>query len=171
MSRLKRIEPHVAGAAAAAGLVDDAEVQAIFARARQRAQASRLAYAGSVTPAEAWALQRAGAAAIVDVRTRPEWELVGHVPGAPLVEWRRYGEEQPNPGFLAELDNVAARDEPLLFLCRSGVRSHHAAEAATRGGFTHAYNILEGFEGDLDAGRRRGNLGGWRRMGLPWLQT
>jgi len=166
-----RIEPRVDGAGCAAALLGDDEMQAIFARAAQRARASRLAYAGAVTPREAWALQRAGAATIVDVRTRAEWELVGHVPGTPLVEWRRHGDDQPNAGFLAELDNVVSRGEPLLFLCRSGVRSHHAAEAAARAGFPRAYNILEGFEGDLDAERRRGTQGGWRHAGLPWMQT
>ena len=171
MSVPGRIEPRVAGAAPAAGLLDDDEMHAIFARAEQRARASRLPYAGAVTPREAWALQRAGAATIIDVRTRAEWELVGHVPGTPLVEWRRYGEDQPNAGFLAQLDNVVSRDEPLLFLCRSGVRSHHTAETATRAGFLRAYNILEGFEGDLDADRRRGTQGGWRHAGLPWMQT
>ena len=59
----------------------------------------------------------------------------------------------------------------MLFLCRSGVRSHHAAEAAARAGFKRAYNVLEGFEGDLDCTRRRGTLGGWRAAGLPWEQS
>jgi rhodanese-related sulfurtransferase len=169
VSALGRIEPRPV-ARAAAPLAND-EVRAIFERAAQRAAASKLAYAGAVTPQEAWALASAGAATIVDVRTRPEWELVGHVPGTPLVEWRRYGEEAANPDFVAQLENVASHDEPLLFLCRSGVRSHHAAQAAARAGFAGAYNILEGFEGDLDASRRRGTLGGWRRAGLPWIQS
>jgi rhodanese-related sulfurtransferase len=57
-----------------------------------------------------------------------------------------------------------------MFLCRSGVRSHHAAAAATQAGWKSAYNVLEGFEGDKDADGHRGNLGGWRKAGLPWLQ-
>jgi rhodanese-related sulfurtransferase len=166
-----RIDAPVAGSAGVAPVAASGELEAILARAAERARASALPYAGAVTPHEAWTLARAGAATIVDVRTRPEWELVGHVPGTPLVEWRRYGEEHANADFIAQLDNVASRDEPLLFLCRSGVRSHHAAQAATRAGFAGAYNILEGFEGDLDATRRRGLLGGWRRAGLPWLQN
>ena len=105
------------------------------------------------------------------MRTRPEWELVGHVPGVPRLEWRAYGEARPNPRCVEELDAIVARDEPVLFLCRSGVRSHHAAELATRAGFRAACNILEGFEGELDGERRRGTLGGWRRAGLPWIQT
>lgn len=146
------------------------EVDAILRRAAERAGALKLGYAGAVTPEEAWRLQASGAARIVDVRTRPEWEFVGHIPQVPLVEWRRYGEQQPNPRFMEELAAVVERDEPVLFLCRSGVRSHHAADLAARSGYRAAFNILEGFEGDLDAQDRRGTLGGWRRAGLPWAQ-
>ena len=77
------------------GTPDVAEVDAILRRAAERAGALRLAYAGAVTPEEAWRLHASGAARIVDVRTRPEWEFVGRVPDVPLVEWRRYGEQQP----------------------------------------------------------------------------
>jgi len=63
----------------------------ILARATERGRAKGIAYAGLVTPQEAWQLQSSGAAAIVDVRTRPEWEYVGHVPDSTLIEWRRYG--------------------------------------------------------------------------------
>ena len=27
------------------------------------------------------------------------------------------------------------------------------------------------FEGDLDPARQRGQPGGWRRAGLPWIQS
>ena len=143
----------------------------ILERAAMRGRAKGLDYAGELTPIEAWRLFDAGAARIVDVRTRPEWEFVGRVTDVPLVEWRRYGAQEPNPQFLRELSEVAAHDEPLLFLCRSGVRSHHAAELAARAGYTRAFNVVEGFEGDLDATRRRGVLGGWRSAGLPWEQS
>ena len=152
------------------GTPDVAEVDAILRRAAERAGALRLAYAGAVTPEEAWRLHASGAARIVDVRTRPEWEFVGRVPDVPLVEWRRYGEQQPNQRFIEELGAVVKREEPVLFLCRSGVRSHHAADLAARSGYRATFNILEGFEGDLDAEDRRGTLGGWRRAGLPWVQ-
>lgn len=138
--------------------------------ATARARAANLEYAGQVTPAEAHQLFEEGLATIVDVRTRPEWEFVGHVEGAPLVEWRAYGARDPDPRFVEKLAARFAKDEPLLLLCRSGVRSREAAVAAARGGFTRVFNVLEGFEGDLDADGRRGNLGGWRRAGLPWAQ-
>lgn len=145
--------------------------EAIFARASQRAQALGLPYAGAVTPAEAWRLQSSGAARLVDVRTAAEWEFVGRIPDSMLIEWRRMGEQQPNAAFLQHLQGNVEPDEAVLFLCRSGVRSHHAAEVATRAGFARAYNILEGFEGDLDGERHRGTTGGWRFHGLPWIQS
>jgi len=143
----------------------------ILERAIERGRAKDLEYAGEVTPEEAWRLHDAGAACLIDVRTRPEYELVGRVTDTPLIEWRRYGEPQPNPRFLQELAQHAGEDETVLFLCRSGIRSHHAAEVAARAGYCHAFNVLEGFEGDLDASRRRGALGGWRAAGLPWEQS
>ena len=49
-------------------------------RARERALQMKLPYAGAVTPAEAHALMKAGAA-LVDVRTTAERHFVGSVPG------------------------------------------------------------------------------------------
>ncbi len=138
--------------------------------AMARGRAENLEYAGAVTPVEAHALFDEGLATIVDVRTRPEWEFVGHVEGAPLVEWRAYGASAPDPAFVERLAARFPRDATILLLCRSGVRSHHAAQAAARAGFTRVFNVLEGFEGEMDAQGRRGNLGGWRRAGLPWAQ-
>ena len=142
----------------------------ILDRAAARGLADRVSYAGLVTPRDAWHLQRAGVAEIVDVRTRPEYEYVGRVPDSILVEWRRYGDSAPNPRFLDELAVRFERGATLLFLCRSAVRSHHAATAAAAAGFGLAFNVLEGFEGDRDALGRRGELGGWRNAGLPWIQ-
>jgi rhodanese-related sulfurtransferase len=142
----------------------------ILQRAAERAKAMGLPYAGAVTPPEAWQLHQSGAAAFIDVRTAAEWEFVGRVPSTKLIEWRRAGEQQPNPAFLQQLQSSVDPQKPVMFLCRSGVRSHHAAELATRAGYSTALNILEGFEGDLDGQQHRGTQGGWRFHGLPWVQ-
>ncbi len=141
----------------------------LFTRAGERGRQESVPYAGLVTPAEAHRLHADGAAVIVDVRTQPEWEFVGHFPGALHIEWRRYGEATPDPAFVAKLAAAVPRSKPVLFLCRSAVRSHHAAEAAARAGFDAAYNILEGFEGELGPEGQRGRTG-WRAAGLPWRQ-
>lgn len=139
------------------------ETAALFDRAERRSREMGLPYAGAVTPEEAHALREAGAATLVDVRTQPEWQFVGHVPGAPLIEWPRGGGEAGQAAFLEALRARFEPAQPLLFLCRSGVRSHYAAALAARAGYAHAYNVLEGFEGDLGAGSN-----GWRAAGLPW---
>ena len=138
--------------------------------ARQRGQKKGLSYAGELLPAEAHKLMQQGAK-LVDVRTKPETIYVGKVPGSLAVEWQTYPGSRENPEFLAELAAIVPKDTPVMFLCRSGVRSHAAADAATRAGWKEAYNILEGFEGDKDSDQHRGNVGGWRKAGLPWVQS
>jgi rhodanese-related sulfurtransferase len=139
-------------------------------RAAERAKQMGLPYAGALLPAEAHELMKAGAM-LVDVRTKPEVLYVGRVPGAAAVEWQTYPGNKPNPEFIGELAAIAPKDEPVMFLCRSGVRSHAAAEAAMRAGWKETYNVLEGFEGDKDTHHHRGTVGGWRKAGLPWIQS
>ena len=64
---------------------------------------------------------------------------------------------------------VGAKSQ-VLVICRSGARSRAAAIALTRAGFTQAFNIAGGFEGDADAQGHRGNLNGWKASDLPWRQ-
>lgn len=146
-------------------------VASILDRATARARDKGVPYAGLVTPREAHALTQAGVATIVDVRTRFEAEYVGRIPGAPLIEWRPLGAPEPNPLFIEQLEALPDKRENLLFLCRSGARSHAAAAAATSAGYRHAFNILEGFEGELDEQQHRGARSGWRSAGLPWIQS
>ncbi len=137
--------------------------------ARTRLEATHGHYAGAVTPREAWQLFRAGAARLVDVRTAAELRYVGRVPGAVHVEWRGNDPAEVER-FLADLRARVRPDEVVLFLCRSAVRSHHAASAADAGGFDRAFNVLEGFEGQRDHAQQRGRIDGWRHGGLPWIQ-
>ena len=139
-------------------------------RAAERAKKMGLSYAGALLPAEAHELMQAGAK-VVDVRTKPEVLYVGRIPGALAIEWQTYPGNRPNAEFLGELAAATKKDEPLMFLCRSGARSHSAAEAAMQAGWKETYNILEGFEGDKDAAGHRSSVGGWRKAGLPWVQS
>ena len=138
--------------------------------AGERAKSMGLPYAGALLPAEAVELMRAGVK-LVDVRTKPELQYVGKVPGSLAVEWQTWPGGKPNPEFIGELAAAAGKDEAVMFLCRSGARSHGAAEAAMRAGWKETYNVLEGFEGDKDATGHRNTVNGWRKAGLPWTQT
>jgi rhodanese-related sulfurtransferase len=137
--------------------------------ARTRLEATEGAYAGAVTPPEAWQLFCDGAAKLIDVRTTAEIHYVGRVPGALHVEWHGKDPQQVER-FLGALRAEADPGEAVLFLCRSAVRSHHAAGVARAAGFGHAFNVLEGFEGQRNHVQQRGFIDGWRRHGLPWIQ-
>jgi rhodanese-related sulfurtransferase len=137
--------------------------------AQTRARELGLPYAGALTPSEACEVwQLAPGAKLVDVRTRAEWDWVGRIPGAVEIEWMIYPGNQPNRDFLAQLKRQVDSESLVMFLCRSGVRSQKAACLATEAGYSGCYNILEGFEGDIDATGQRGKIGGWRKAGLPW---
>lgn len=146
----------------------------ILSIARQRGREGQLPYAGAVTPSEAYSLaHNAPGVKLVDVRTNAERDWVGRV-ALPqdrhlAIEWSLYPGGAPNPDFMEQLSQVAKKDDVLLFLCRSGVRSRHAARLATEHGYANCFDILEGFEGDKDAEGHRKTIGGWCHAGLPWI--
>ena len=150
----------------------DEPIETIIAAAHELAKQGRLPYFGAVPPSDAFALlSRVPGARLIDVRTRAEWDYVGHAPHSSLLEWNLYPDGQRNAQFLSQLQVAAPdHDAPVLFLCRSGQRSDAAARAAAAVGYSKAFNVLEGFEGDKDTHGQRGKLGGWRKAGLPWVQ-
>ncbi len=136
-------------------------------------------YAADLSAQEAFdLLQSEDSAVLVDVRTRAEWSYVG-VPdlsglGKALVciEWVSFPDGLRNAHFLEQLDAAGVRrDASVAFICRSGVRSAAAADAATASGFARCYNVSGGFEGPLDLSGHRGRSGGWKAQGLPWRQS
>lgn len=151
-----------------------AELAPALETAQADALAKGLPYAGGVTPAEAWQLFQQGRAVLVDVRSGEERKFVGQVPGSQHVAWATGTALTRNPRFVRELEaRVSAeggKQAVVLLLCRSGKRSALAAAAATAAGFTHVFNVLEGFEGEIDASQHRGGADGWRFRGLPWTQ-
>lgn len=140
-------------------------------------QTRNVSYAGDITPQESWQLLSGNPdSVLVDVRTAAEWNWVG-VPDLSslgrevvFVQWNTA--EGRNESFVADLiaAGVTPGERPVIFLCRSGNRSIPAAEAATAAGIGPSYNMLEGFEGQLDEHHHRG-AAGWRAEGLPWKQS
>src|SRR5690606_9808676 len=121
----------------------------LLSLAHERADNLGLPYQGALTPAETWqVMQLAPGAKLVDVRTRAELDFVGRIPGAVEIEWQFYPGYAVNAHFMAELKQQVDPESLVLFICRSGHRSHRAAAAATAAGFPDCYNVLEGFEGD-----------------------
>jgi len=144
----------------------------ILTLAQQRAQSAGLPYEGALTPEEAHeVLNLAPGSRLVDVRSRAEIDLVGSIIGSAQVEWMTYPGWHPNPHFLNQLRQTVDAEGLTLFICRNGQRSHRAAESAALAGYRSCYNVLEGFEGDINpASSHRGEMNGWKARGLPWKQ-
>lgn len=145
---------------------------AILETALQRAKEMNIPYKGILFPDEAYAvLQETPAAKLVDVRCRAELDWVGRIPNAVEIEWATYPGMKINPVFLAQLEQHVSKEVPVLFICRSGVRSSSAAILATQAGYADCYNVLEGFEGDKNSDGHRNEANGWRVSKLPWVQS
>ncbi len=141
----------------------------ILERAKKRAEELNLPYAGALTPQEACeVLQKTQHAKLIDVRTIAELDLVGKVPGATHIEWAFYPGMVANPDFAKHLEMQVDKEALVIFMCRTGGRSHNAAATAAKLGFTEAYNMLEGFEGEANAEKQRTLINGWKHAGLPW---
>ncbi|HTH44759.1 MAG TPA: rhodanese-like domain-containing protein [Oxalicibacterium sp.] len=146
----------------------------LLSAARTRGRENQLPYAGALTPQEAYALlQGDPSVKLVDVRTNAERDWVGRVdiPATQhlAVQWNVYPGGVPNQDFLPQLSQGAEKENVLLFLCRSGVRSRHSAKLATENGYANCFDVLEGFEGDKDDSGHRKTVGGWCHAGLPWI--
>jgi rhodanese-related sulfurtransferase len=140
--------------------------------AQERARKIGLSYEGALLPNEAFQVWRGiSGAQLVDVRSKAEFDWIGRIPGAVEIEFSFYPGNVRNPGFLAQLEAMVDKNAPVMFLCRSGGRSHNAAMLATQAGYRECYNVLEGFEGDRDTSGHRNTVGGWRAAGLPWQQS
>ena len=138
---------------------------------------------GELSPVETWALlERDPRAQLVDVRTTAEWTFVG-VPDLStlgrqvvMIEWSQYPSMARNGEFETQLASQltaqgAGADTPIVFICRSGARSLSAAKAMAAKGYSRCFNLVGGFEGDLDGERHRGQKNGWRHERLPWVQA
>jgi rhodanese-related sulfurtransferase len=111
-------------------------------------------------------------ALFIDVRSEIEFLFVGHPVGAIHVSWNDGPDWDVNPHFVGEVRKLAGHGggRPVVLICRSGNRSDSAGQALIEAGFQNVYNVLHGFEGELDDKHHRNSVSGWRFDGLPWEQ-
>lgn len=144
----------------------------LLTQADARKRTLNLNYSGALTPQETFQLLQVDAKAmLIDVRTEAELALVGRVPMAQHVEWATYPGMVVNSNFAQELIHTLgskSKDTTIIFMCRTGGRSHNAAVVANSLGYTNVYNMLEGFEGEANAQKQRTLMNGWRFANLPW---
>jgi len=114
---------------------------------------------------------------LIDVRTKPEWIYVG-VPDLSsinkkviFVSWQVYPEMGTNKFFENQIiESNIKKDDNLYFICRSGQRSHDAAKFLDSRSFSNCFNVIDGFEGNLNHERQRASIDGWQFNNLPWKQ-
>ena len=138
-----------------------------------------------INPQEAFFLLKENETSFLfDVRTQEEQIFTGFVdPSAindrlGLLPLKFFPNMEDNPDFAQLLSQIIEnkfgpdnREIKLLFICRSGARSQKAAEIALSLGFKNCYNVISGFEGDLDENQHRNKLNGWKATNLPWKQS
>lgn len=142
-------------------------------------RASDMAYAGEVSPREAYeALLFDPRALLIDVRTDAEWKFSGTPDLAAankrplLLSWRFYPDFAPNLNFVSSLiAQITDKDTPVFFLCKTGGRSLEAANALAQQGYSYCFNVTGGFEGDANERGQRGKVNGWKAEELPWHQA
>ncbi len=106
-----------------------------------------------IDSAELSRLQAAGVA-VVDVRTAPEWDETGVVPGSHLLTYfDAHGAAEPEH-WLRKLQAIASPDQPVVVICRSGQRSRAVSRfLSEQAGYTTVYNVDRGIIAWLDAER------------------
>ena len=111
-------------------------------------------------------------ALFIDCRSDAEHFFVGHPIGSFHVAWQDGPDFEINPHFVGEVRRLAGHmtHRPVILICRSGRRSVDAGKELEDAGFTEVYNVLHGFEGELDDTHHRSSVNGWRHAGLPWQQ-
>ena len=137
-----------------------------------------------VTAAQAYEMWKAAPdkVKVIDVRTPEEYAFVGHpekawnIPFAFVTYHRKEGKFEYkikwNADFVTEVKSIAEPADILLVMCRSGDRSAMAVNKLAAAGFTNAYTVTDGMEGDkvedpgsVFVGKRMRN--GWKNS-APW---
>ena len=144
-----------------------------------------------LTAVEAAAMKQQNPAKVlfIDIRTRAEAMYVG-LPSSvdhlvPFLEFPEIWEwsddkseyiQLSNTHFVQDIEKRLAqagldKTAAVILICRSGVRSNHASGLLAQYGFTRAYTVVDGFEGDTSKdGERKGQrvVNGWKNANLPW---
>jgi rhodanese-related sulfurtransferase len=99
---------------------------------------------------------------LIDVRTRSEYQFVGHPLNAHLFPYmfltnRYQAKKRPfgyaltekNKSFVKEISKLFKKTDNLLIMGRDGTRSALAARDLVNAGFKNVFDVTDGFEGPL----------------------
>jgi len=97
----------------------------------------------------------ASGAAVIDIRTTPEWKETGVVSGSKLLTFFDEKGQSDPAHWLLQLKSLTKPGQPVILICRSGNRSRTVAQFMwQQAGYKTVYNVTSGI-----------NL--WSREGRP----
>lgn len=91
---------------------------------------------------------------LVDVRTAGEWKSTGIIAGSRLLTFfDERGQAQPSQ-WLASLRGIAAPDQPVILVCRSGNRTREVSRfLSEQAKYKTVYNVTNGLSAWIAEGR------------------
>lgn len=92
---------------------------------------------------------------IIDIRTAPEWEQTGVLPGSRLLTFFDERGRYDAAAWLEKARTVARPEQAVVVICRSGNRTKAVSQFLSRqAGYAKVYNVRDG-------------INAWRKAGLP----
>lgn len=93
---------------------------------------------------------------VVDIRTQPEWEETGILPGSKLLTFFDERGKADPAAWLEKLKPLAKPSDPVVVICRSGNRTKPVSQfLSQQAGYAKVYNVKSGIKGWLSD---KGNL-------------
>lgn len=91
---------------------------------------------------------------VIDVRTAPEWEETGIVPGSHLLTYfDEHGNADPD-AWLKNVKAIAKPGDPVIVICRSGNRTRTVSKLLSQqAGYAKVFNVKHGIRTWIEEGR------------------
>ncbi|MDH3693179.1 MAG: rhodanese-like domain-containing protein [Gammaproteobacteria bacterium] len=90
---------------------------------------------------------------VIDVRTAPEWKETGVIEDSHLLTFFDENGNYDVQAWMARLKEIAAPDQPIMLICRTGARSDVISDALfNQLGYNKVYDVTDGIEGWLRQG-------------------
>ena len=91
---------------------------------------------------------------VIDIRTSPEWEETGVVPGSHLLTFFDERGKADPAAWLERAKSIAKPGDPLIVICRSGSRSKAVSRfLSQQAGYAKVYNVRDGIRAWAKEGR------------------
>lgn len=91
---------------------------------------------------------------VIDIRTAPEWEESGVVPGSRLLTFFDENGNADPDAWLKKAKAIAKPGDPVIVICRSGNRTKAVSKfLSEEAGYGKVYNVRHGIRGWIAEGR------------------